>query len=102
MPAWLVWNGTRPPGAEKGDGRDHSPGGFTVWLAGGGVKGGQVIGVTDPVGYTAIQRPIHPNSLHATMLEALGIEQMDLTYQHNGRDEIPTFVESEIVHEVFA
>ncbi len=100
----LVWGGEfgRTPGAEKGNGRDHSPGGFTVWLAGGGVKGGQVIGKTDPVGYTAIERPIHPNSLHATILHALGLEQEKLTFRHNGRDEIPTFVSSEIVHEVFA
>jgi len=100
----VVWGGEfgRTPGAEKGDGRDHSPGGFTVWLAGGGVRGGQTIGETDAVGYTAIERPIHPNSLHATMLHALGIEQMELTYQHNGRDEVPTFIESEVVEEVFA
>ena len=100
----VVWGGEfgRTPGAEKGDGRDHSPGGFTVWLAGGGVRGGQTIGETDAVGYTAIERPIHPNSLHATMLHALGIEQMELTYPHNGRDEVPTFIESEIIEEVFA
>ena len=100
----LVWGGEfgRTPGAEKGDGRDHSPGGFTVWLAGGGVQGGQVIGKTDPVGYTAIERPIHPNSLHATILHALGLEQEKVTFRHNGRDEIPTFISSEVVHEVFA
>ena len=100
----VVWGGEfgRTPGAEKGNGRDHSPGGFTVWLAGGGVRGGQIIGETDPVGYTAIERPIHPNSLHATMLHALGIDQNQLVYNHNGRDELATFIESEVVHEVFA
>jgi hypothetical protein len=99
----VIWGGEfgRTPGAEKGNGRDHSPGGFTVWLAGGGVKGGQIIGETDAVGYTAIERPIHPNSLHATILHALGIDQSRLSFRHNGRDEIPTFVESEIVTEVF-
>lgn len=100
----VVWGGEfgRTPGAEKGNGRDHSPGGFTMWLAGGGVRGGQIIGETDPVGYTAIDRPIHPNSLHATILRALGVEQTDIAYVHNGRREIPTFVESEVVEEVFA
>ena len=100
----VVWGGEfgRTPGAEGGNGRDHSPGGFTVWLAGGGVKGGQIIGETDPVGYTAIDRPIHPNSLHATILHALGVEQTAISYVHNGREEIPTFVESDVVHDVFA
>ena len=100
----VVWGGEfgRTPGAEAGNGRDHSPGGFTMWLAGGGVKGGQIIGETDPVGYTAIDRPIHPNSLHATILHALGVDQTDVSFVHNGREEIPTFVESPVVHDVFA
>ena len=100
----VVWGGEfgRTPGAEKGNGRDHSPGGFTVWLAGGGVRGGQAIGQTDVVGYTAVERPIHPNSLHATMLHALGIDQEELYFLHNGRREIPTFVVSEVVKEAFA
>jgi hypothetical protein len=100
----VVWGGEfgRTPGAEKGNGRDHSPGGFTMWMAGGGVMGGQVIGTTDEVGYTAIERPIHPNSLHATMLHALGIHQEKIFFTHHGRQEIPTFVKSEVVNEVFA
>lgn len=100
----VVWGGEfgRTPGMEKGKGRDHSPGGFTIWMAGGGVKGGQLIGKTDEVGYTAIEYPIHPNSLHATMLYALGIDQERVFYTHHGRQEIPTFVKSEIVEEVFA
>jgi len=100
----VLWGGEfgRTPGAEGGDGRDHSPGGFTVWLAGGGVRGGQIIGETDPVGYTAVARPVNPNSLHATVLHSLGLKQTAVTYLHNGRDEIPTFVESEVVEEVFA
>ncbi|MEO2046847.1 MAG: DUF1501 domain-containing protein [Pirellulales bacterium] len=99
----VIWGGEfgRTPGAEKNNGRDHSPGGFTIWLAGGGVRGGQIIGATDPVGYTAIERPIHPNSLHATILHALGVDQEELNFSHNGRNEIPTFVPSEVVHEVF-
>jgi hypothetical protein len=99
----VVWGGEfgRTPGAEKGTGRDHSPGGFTVWLAGGGVKGGQAIGQTDPVGYTAIERPVHPNSLHATLLHALGLDQQRVAFTHNGRREIPTFLPSEVIEEVF-
>ena len=100
----VVWGGEfgRTPGTEGDAGRDHSPGGFTVWLAGAGVKGGQVIGETDEVGYTAIARPVHPNSLHATMLHALGMDQEKTTFVHNGRTEIPTFVKSEVIQEVFA
>lgn len=100
----VIWGGEfgRTPGSEGDRGRDHSPGGFTVWLAGGGVQGGQAIGQTDPVGYTAIERPVHPNSLHATILHAMGLDQERVSFEHNGRVEIPTFVKSEVVHEVFA
>ena len=99
----VVWGGEfgRTPGTEGKNGRDHSSGGFTVWLAGGGVKGGQTIGKTDEVGYTAVERPIHPNSLHATMPKALGVKQTEVSFVHNGRKEIPTFVESDVVEEVF-
>ena len=77
----MIWGGEfgRTPTAEnpgaKSPGRDHSPSGYSMWLAGGGVKGGQVIGATDEVGYAAVERPIHPNDLHATILHALGIDQ---------------------------
>jgi hypothetical protein len=72
-----------------------------MWLAGGGVKGGQVIGATDPVGYAAIERPVHPNDLHATILHALGIQQQHLYYRHNGRKEMVTVNGGEVVREVF-
>jgi hypothetical protein len=103
----VVWGGEfgRTPTAE-GDkskpGRDHSPMGYCVWLAGGGVKGGQVIGATDEIGYTAVERPIHPNDLQATILRLVGIDQQELTYQHNGRKEIVTFNGGKVVDEVFA
>ena len=74
----MIWGGEfgRTPTVQgKTDGRDHDPEGLTVWLAGGGVKGGRVIGRTDEVGYTAVERPIHPNDLHATVLHLLGLDQ---------------------------
>jgi hypothetical protein len=103
----VVWGGEfgRTPTAE-GDkskpGRDHSPLGYTVWLAGGGVRGGQWIGATDEIGYTAVERPIHPNDLQATILRLVGIDQQDLSYLHNGRKEIVTFNGGKVIPEVFA
>jgi hypothetical protein len=73
-----------------------------MWLAGGGVKGGQAVGATDPVGYAAVDRPVHPNDLHATILLALGIDQYQLYYQHNNRKELVTVNGGEAVEEVFA
>jgi hypothetical protein len=103
----VIWGGEfgRTPTAEGGGkdpGRDHSPTGFTIWLAGGGVRGGRVIGATDPVGYTVVERPISPHDLHATILHALGIEQRELYYEHQNRREIVTFNGGEVIPEVFA
>ena len=99
----VVWGGEfgRTPGVEKKGGRDHSPGGFTMWLAGGGIKGGQAIGKTDDVGYTAVERVIGPNDFHATMLHALGVDQHQVSFTHRGRKEIPTFNGGRIVREAF-
>ncbi|MCI0537059.1 MAG: DUF1501 domain-containing protein [Verrucomicrobiales bacterium] len=94
----------RTPAAEGGGktpGRDHSPQAYTVWLAGGTVKGGQVIGATDDIGYTVVERPVHPNDLQATMLHALGIDQRDLYYTHQNRKEMLTVNGGEVVKEVF-
>jgi hypothetical protein len=102
----VIWAGEfgRTPTAENpgspSPGRDHSPSGYSVWLAGGGVRGGQVIGATDPVGYAAVERPIHPNDLHATVLHALGIDQHQLFYRHNNRKELVTVNGGTVVHEV--
>jgi hypothetical protein len=103
----VIWGGEfgRTPTAERPGprpGRDHSPSGYTMWLAGGGVKGGQAVGATDPVGYAAVDRPVHPNDLHATILLALGIDQYQLYYQHNNRKELVTVNGGEAVEEVFA
>ena len=73
-----------------------------MWLAGGGVKGGRVIGATDDIGYTVVDRPIHPNDLHATILQALGIEQHQLYFEHQNRKELVTFNGGEVIEEVFA
>lgn len=100
----VVWGGEfgRTPTMEgRGNGRDHSPAGYCVWMAGGGVRGGQVIGQTDPIGYVATERPVSPHDFHATILHALGIDANRLSYNHHGRDELPTVFGGQVVREVF-
>jgi hypothetical protein len=72
-----------------------------MWLAGGGVRGGQILGATDPVGYAAIENPIHPNDLHATILHALGLDQHDLIFERNNRREMVTVNGGKVVEKVF-
>ena len=93
----VVWGGEfgRTPMSEKGDGRDHNPTGFTMFMAGGGVKGGQTIGSTDDLGLRAVENPLHVHDLHATILWLLGIDNMGLTYRYKGRPERPTQNEGE-------
>jgi len=93
----VIWGGEfgRTPQSEKGDGRDHNPTGFTMWLAGGGVKGGQTIGTTDDLGLHAVDERLHIHDLHATILALLGIDNMELVYLHKGRPERPTLNEGE-------
>jgi hypothetical protein len=100
----VVWGGEfgRTPMSEKGDGRDHNPYGFTMWLAGGGVRGGQAVGATDDFGLHAVQDRAHVHDLHATLLHALGLEHMQLTYAHNGRRENPTINDGRVLRQVFA
>jgi len=85
----VVWAGEfgRTPMTEGTNGRDHNPHGFTVWLAGGGVRGGMTLGETDPVGLRAAEGLTHVHDLHATILHLLGLDHRRLTYRHNGRDE---------------
>jgi hypothetical protein len=73
-----------------------------VWLAGGGVKGGRAIGATDEVGYAAVERPVHPTDLHATILKAFGVDQHDLYFVHHNRKELLTVNGGQVVSEVFA
>jgi len=85
----VIW-GTefgRTPVSENGKGRDHNPTAFSMWMAGGGVKGGQVIGQTDEIGFKTVGDRYHPRDIHATILHLLGLDQMKLTYLNNGRNE---------------
>ena len=86
----------------KGKGRDHNHYGFSVWLAGGGVKGGHVHGETDEFGFKAIEDPVHVHDLHATMLHLLGFDHEKLTYRYAGRDFRLTDVSGEVVKDVLA
>ena len=98
----VLWGGEfgRSPEAESGRGRDHHNLGFTMWMAGGGVKGGQVVGATDAIGLHAIERPYHFRDIHTTILHQLGLDQHKLTYPHLGRNERLTFVEGKVIEEI--
>ncbi len=102
----LVWWGGefgRTPYAEKnGTGRDHNPNGFTVWLAGGGVKPGLAYGATDNFGHFAVENKIHMHDLHATILHLLGLDHEQLTYRYSGRDFRLTDVHGAVVSEILA
>ena len=99
----VVWGGEfgRTPQSEKGDGRDHNPWGFTMWMAGGGIKGGQTIGSTDDLGFHAVEDRLHVHDLHATILHALGLDNMELIYRYKGRPERPTLNEGEAFRKLF-
>ncbi|MBM82221.1 MAG: sulfatase [Planctomycetaceae bacterium] len=100
----LIWWGSefgRTPTAETADGRDHNPEGFTMWLAGGGTKGGFRYGSTDDYGYYAVEDKVHIHDFHATLLYALGLDHEQLTYRHAGRDFRLTDVEGAVVKELF-
>jgi hypothetical protein len=101
----LVWGGEfgRTPTSEGvgKPGRDHNPHGFSVWLAGAGVKGGQAIGATDELGFKAVERRAHISDLHATILHLMGMDHEKLTYFHQGMNQRLTGVRGEVLHEVF-
>ncbi len=100
----VVWGGEfgRMPMSEQGQGRDHNPWGYTVWLAGGGVRGGMAYGATDAVGLRAVDKPVHVHDLHATLLHLLGLDHERLTYFHNGREQRLTEVAGHVVREILA
>ena len=100
----VLWGGEfgRTPTAQGNDGRDHNPHGFTMWMAGAGVKPGTVYGATDDYGYYAVQDKMHIHDLHATMLHLLGIDHKKLTYRYGGRDYRLTDVAGEVAHGVIA
>jgi hypothetical protein len=84
------------------NGRDHNPFGFTMWLAGGGIKGGTIYGATDDFGFKVIDKPVHVHDLHATILHLMGIDHTKLTYRYSGRDFRLTDVSGNVVHEIIS
>ncbi len=100
----VIWGGEfgRTPFNEKGTGRDHNPWGFTTWMAGGGIKGGQAIGSTDEIGMRAVETPCHVHDLHATILHLLGLNHRRLTFDHNSRDERPTINGGRVITQAIA
>ncbi len=101
----ILWGGEfgrTPVSQGDRDGRDHNPQGYTMWLAGGGVKGGMRYGKTDDYGYFAVEDKVHIHDLHATMLHLLGLNHEKLTYRYGGRDFRLTDVHGEVVHKILA
>ena len=107
----VVWGGEfgRTPtaqfpkaGALENVGRDHNPFGFTMWMAGGGIRGGTIHGATDEYGYFAIENKVHVHDLHATMLHLLGLDHTQLTFHFSGRDMRLTDVHGQVIHEILA
>jgi len=100
----VVWGGEfgRTPFAQGRNGRDHNPFGFTVWMAGGGVRAGQVYGATDEFGYKAIENPLEIHDLHATILHLLGIDHTRLSVLHGGRELRLTDVHGHVIHDLIA
>ncbi|MBL8829612.1 MAG: DUF1501 domain-containing protein [Planctomycetaceae bacterium] len=100
----VIWGGEfgRSPVAQAGKGRDHHPHGFTMWMAGGGIKGGQVYGATDDFGCHAVEKRVSVPDLHATVLHLLGFDHTRLTYRHSGRDYRLTDVAGQVIHDWIA
>jgi uncharacterized protein DUF1501 len=98
----IIWHGEfgRMPISQQMLGRDHNPHGFTIWMAGGGVKGGAVVGSTDEFGYKAEESPRSVNDFHATLLSLLGLDHEKLTYSHNGRQMRLTDVSGGVIREI--
>jgi hypothetical protein len=97
----VVWGGEfgRTPEAE-GKGRDHNNTGFTMWMAGGGVRGGTVAGATDEIGLNAVEEPHHLRDIHTTVLHQLGLDQNALSYLHQGRKERLTEIQGEVIQSI--
>ena len=98
----VVWGGEfgRTPMSESGNGRDHNPTGFTMWMAGGGIKPGTVHGTTDEFGLYAQEKPAHIHDIHATILHLLGLDHERLTFPHDGRKERLTIVKGQVIREI--
>ncbi|MBL8815845.1 MAG: DUF1501 domain-containing protein [Planctomyces sp.] len=101
----LVWWGGefgRTPFSQGADGRDHNPSGFTMFLAGGGVKPGFAWGATDEIGQNAVEGKVHMHDMHATILHLMGLNHEQLTFRHAGRDFRPTDIYGRIVHDIIS
>ena len=100
----VVWSGEfgRTPHAQGGDGRDHNNKGFTLWMAGGGVKGGLSYGQTDDYGYEAVENKVQIHDLHATILALLGLNHEKLTFNYAGRDFRLTDIEGNVIKALMA
>lgn len=100
----VIWGGEfgRTPMAQGSNGRDHNPFGFSIWLAGGGVKGGTIHGATDDYGYHVIENKVEVHDLHATMLHLLGLDHKKVTYRFGGRDMRLTDVHGEVISSILA
>jgi hypothetical protein len=98
----VVWGGEfgRSPESEGSKGRDHHNLGFSMWMAGGGIKGGQVVGATDAIGLRAVEKPYHFRDIHTTILNQLGLNQDALNYMYQGRRERLTEVRGEVIKEI--
>jgi uncharacterized protein (DUF1501 family) len=94
--------GENRPGFKAVTGRDHHPSAFSMFLAGGGIKGGQVYGASDEIGWNVADKPVHINDLHATMLHLFGLDHLKLTYRFQGRDFRLTDVGGHVVDEWIA
>ena len=100
----VIWGGEfgRTSDSQGSLGRDHNPNGFTIWMAGGGVKGGVHYGSTDEFGYKAVENRVHVNDLHATLLHLLGLNHEKLTYRNTGRDYRLTDLGGQVIHDILA
>jgi uncharacterized protein (DUF1501 family) len=100
----VLWGGEfgRTPTAENNDGREHHPFGFTMWLAGGAVRGGLAYGATDDYGWHAVRDKVHVHDLHATILHLMGLDHTKLTYMYGGRNYRLTDVSGNVVKDIIA
>ena len=100
----VIWTGEfgRTPVSQGGDGRDHNPYGYSIWMAGGGVKGGLAYGATDELGYHATENRMHIHDFHATVLALLGMNHEKLTFKYSGRDFRLTDVAGSVHKGIFA
>ena len=100
----VVWAGEfgRTPFSQGSNGRDHNPFGFSVWMAGGGFKGGTIYGATDELGYQPVKDPVHLHDLNATILHLLGLDHEQLTYKYQGRDFRLTDVAGHVMDRILA